>query len=70
VQSKSLIAGEANNTKEYSVEILLPDKLKTNYGKNLDFSQDMTGTAEIMTDDLRLLERFFNPLKSIWKKHF
>jgi len=37
--------------------------------KQLKFSQKMTGTAEIITDDIRLLERFLNPLKSIWKKN-
>ena len=42
--------------------------LAKHYGKTLKFSQEMTGTAEIITDDIRLLERFFNPLKSIWKK--
>ncbi len=29
----------------------------------------MTGTAEIITDDIRLLERFLYPLKSIWEKN-
>ena len=43
--------------------------LAKHYGKTLKFSQEMTGTAEIITDDIRLLERFFNALKSIWKKN-
>jgi len=53
----------------YSAEIELNDSiLKTNYNKIIPFSQNMTGTAEIITDDLRLSERFLNPLRSIWKK--
>lgn len=53
----------------YSAEIELNDSiLKTNYNKIIPFSQNMAGTAEIITDDLRLLERFLNPLRSIWKK--
>jgi HlyD family secretion protein len=53
----------------YTAEIELNDSiLKTNYNKIIPFSQNMTGTAEIITDDLRLLERFLNPLRSIWKK--
>lgn len=53
----------------YSAEIELNDSiLTTNYNKSIPFSQNMTGTAEIITDDLRLLERFLNPLRSIWKK--
>lgn len=53
----------------YTAEIELNDSiLTTNYNKIIPFSQNMTGTAEIITDDLRLLERFLNPLRSIWKK--
>jgi multidrug resistance efflux pump len=53
----------------YSAEIELNDSiLKTNYNKIIPFSQNMTGTAEIITEDVRLLERFLNPLRSIWKK--
>lgn len=53
----------------YSAEIELNDSiLKTNYNKIIPFSQNMTGTAEIITDDLRLLERFLNPLRSIWRE--
>ena len=53
----------------YTAEIELNDSiLTTNYNKSIPFSQNMAGTAEIITDDLRLLERFLNPLRSIWKK--
>ncbi len=34
------------------------------------FSQQMTGTAEIITEDISLLQRFFNPIRSIFKKNF
>jgi HlyD family secretion protein len=47
----------------------MPDMLISNYGKQLKFSQEMTGTAEIITDDVRLLERFLNPIKSVWRKN-
>jgi len=53
----------------YTAEIELNDSvLTTNYNKSIPFSQNMTGTAEIMTDDVRLLERFLNPLRSIWRE--
>jgi hypothetical protein len=29
----------------------------------------MTGVAEVITDDVRLLERFLNPIRSLWKKN-
>ena len=40
----------------------------TNYGKTLEFSQEMTGSAEIITEDLRLLDKFLNPIKAVIKK--
>lgn len=64
VKSKSLVASDNN----YVVEVTLPDGLKTSYGKVLDFSQEMQGTAEIITEDVRLLERIFKPIKSILKR--
>ena len=56
---------DAEGNKNYILEVLFPDSLVTTYGKTLDFSQEMTGTAEIITDDLRLIDRFINPVKAV-----
>jgi len=64
IKSKSLVS--ADNF--YSLEVDLPNGLLTSYGKNLEFSQEMQGTAEIITEDIRLLERIFKPIKAILKK--
>ena len=69
IKNISLIPTKTENGSIYTAEIEIPDTLISNYGKHLKFSQEMTGTAEIITDDIRLLERFLNPLKSIWKKN-
>ncbi len=61
VEKISLVASDNN----YAIEISLPDGLMTNYGKRLAFSQEMQGVAEIITEDIRLLERLFNPIKSV-----
>lgn len=61
----SLIPSESN----YIVEISLPDGLMTNYHKELQFVQEMSGTADIITEDLRLIERFINPIKSLIKRN-
>lgn len=50
------------------VEVLMPDSLVTNYGKTLVFSQQMQGEAEIITEDLSVLERMLNPIKSALKR--
>lgn len=59
VKSKSLLpTGDA-----YIIEITLPQGLTTLYGKKLDFTQNMQGTAEIITDDVRLLQKIINPFR-------
>jgi multidrug resistance efflux pump len=53
----------------YSVEISFPDGLITTYKKELIFNQGMTGQAEIITEELSLLVRIVNPLRSIIKRN-
>ncbi|MCL1868003.1 MAG: HlyD family secretion protein [Paludibacter sp.] len=64
----ALVPVNQNNTRAYVLEVAFPDNLKTSYNKTLTFSQQMSGTAEIITEDLSLLERLLYPLKAIWKK--
>jgi HlyD family secretion protein len=64
----SLVPIDKENQKNFILEVIFPDSLVTNYGKTLEFSQEMTGTAEIITEDLRLLDRFLNPIKAVIKK--
>jgi HlyD family secretion protein len=59
VKSKSLVpSGDS-----YVIELILPSGLTTLYGKKLDFTQNMQGTAEIITEDLRLLQKIINPFR-------
>jgi HlyD family secretion protein len=53
---------------KYSVEVKFPEGLKTTYDKELPLSYEMTANAEIVTNDLRLIEQFFLPLKKIFKE--
>ena len=46
--------------------VKLPAGLKTSYGKNLVFEQKMQGTAHIITENRRFIERIFDSLKSLW----
>jgi len=50
----------------YTLEVNFPNGLITTYGKELPFYQEMYATAEIITEDLRLIERFFMPLKKVF----
>jgi len=59
VSSKSLVpASDA-----YIIEVSLPNGLTTLYGRELDFTQNMQGTAEIVTEDLRLIQKIINPFR-------
>ncbi|RIH64278.1 HlyD family efflux transporter periplasmic adaptor subunit [Mariniphaga sediminis] len=52
----------------YTAEISLVNDLTTNYDRELPFSQEMQGVAEIVTKDRRLIERLIDPLISIVKE--
>lgn len=49
----------------YLITLSLPKGLMTNYGTLLDFKFEAKGTAEVITKDRRLIERFFDNLKYI-----
>jgi multidrug resistance efflux pump len=67
-----VLKGKVNTVSEisnkeglYIVDVILPEKLITSYNKEIVFKQEMRGTAEIITEDLRLIERFFYQFKKI-----
>lgn len=64
---KSISPVLSNQT--YIVEISLNSGLTTNYGKKLEFSQEMTGMAEIVTKDMRLIEKLIQPIRYIFKQN-
>jgi len=52
----------------YMVEVSFPDGLVTTYGRTLDLQNQIKGDAEIITEELRFLQRIFNPLKVLWQE--
>lgn len=52
----------------YMVEVEFPKGLITNYNNKLEMQNQLMGQAEIITEDLKLIQRFFNPLKALWKE--
>jgi len=58
VYSKSLVPKDD----KYAVIIVLPSGLKTTYGKLVAFEQQLEGTAEIITDEKRLLQRIYEQI--------
>lgn len=64
VRNISLIPDKDGNL---LIDICLPKALETSYNKQIIFQQEMTGTAEIVTEDLRLIERLLYQFRSIFK---
>lgn len=50
---------------QYRVKMTLNDGLKTNYDKTLPFKNEMQGSLEIITEDMRLLERTLYGLRKM-----
>ena len=50
----------------YLAQAALDNGLLSSYNIQFEFSPEMTATAEVITEDLRLIERLFNSLKTIF----
>ena len=68
VDNISLVPAQRGEMVYYTVEISLPDHLLTTYKKELPRLANMMGQAEIITEDISLLERFVLPIKKILKE--
>jgi len=55
VETVSLTHNSLENS--YRVKVFLPDGLTTSLNKNLEFKSELVGIAEIVTEDLSILER-------------
>lgn len=62
VQNISLIPDSQGN---YYVDVILSKGLKTSYNKTLKFDKELRGNAEIVTKDLRLIERVFYQIRKL-----
>jgi HlyD family secretion protein len=49
--------------------VKLPNGLKTNFNKQLSYKIGMTASAEIITEELRLIERLFYQIRKIFVQH-
>lgn len=71
IRSVVLISQPQQNTAEggmaYQVEIIFPEGMKTAYGKELPSFIWMAGTGEIITENQRLIERFIQPVRHLFK---
>lgn len=63
---KSISASD-NSDGNYIAEAQISDTLTTSYGKRLVFDKELRGSAEVITEDLRLIERFFYQFRKLFR---
>ena len=69
VRNISLVPATSGGATYYVVEIDLPEGFNTNYKKELPQLPDMQGTADIVMEEMSLLERFVLPINKIKSLH-
>lgn len=69
VQSISPVPERSNSGLEYTLTVAFPEGMQTTYHKELPFVQQMDGEAEIVTEDMRLIEQFIRPIRSLFVNH-
>jgi multidrug resistance efflux pump len=50
------------------VDVAMPNGLDTSYEKRIIFHQEMSGTADVITDDLRLMERLLYQFRDMFSR--
>lgn len=65
VQNISLTPDKDSNL---LINVSLPNGLQTSYKKQIAFQQEMSGTADIVTQDLRLIERLLYQFRDVFKR--
>jgi hypothetical protein len=58
------------NNEFYIAEVTLPNGLRSSTGKDLNFTGELTGIAEIITENRSLIVRIISPLKYLTERFF
>ncbi|MFT7158377.1 MAG: multidrug resistance efflux pump, partial [Parvicella sp.] len=65
IQDITLLPIEKDKMNWYKAFIEIDDSLITTYGKHINYAPNMEGIGNIVTEDLRIIERVFNRLRNI-----
>jgi multidrug resistance efflux pump len=65
IQSMSTITDRDGN---YFIEVAMSKGLRTTYNKEIKFDKELTGSADIITDELRLIERVFYQFRKLLQR--
>lgn len=66
IKSISLTPDKENNL---LIDVSLPNGLESSYNKKIVFQQEMSGTAAIVTEDLRLIERLLYQFRDLFRRN-
>lgn len=66
IKSISLTPDKENN---FLIDVSLPNGLESSYNKKIVFQQEMSGTAAIVTEDLRLIERLLYQFRDLFRRN-
>lgn len=69
VKSISSVPEQTSEGLMYTVTVDFPSGMETTYHRTLPFVQQMDGRAEIVTEDMRLIEQFIRPIRSLFVNH-
>lgn len=50
----------------YIIDVTFPDGMITTYKKKIDLIQKMDGMAQIVTEDMKLIDRFVQPVRALF----
>ena len=70
LQGKTKNISLVANNDFYTVEVDIPKGMHSTINKELEFTGELNGTAEIITENNSLIERIFTPIKYLAKKFF
>lgn len=62
------ISDTADKDGNLLLDVSLPNGLETSYKKKINFRQEMVGSADIITEDLRLIERLLYQFRGIFNR--
>jgi len=65
VKSISLVPDKEGNL---LIDVSLPNGIETSYKKKIIFQQEMSGNADIITEDLRLIERLLYQFRDVFNR--
>ncbi len=69
VSTISSVPEQSSGGLVYTVTVTFPNGMETTYHRTLPFVQQMDGQAEIVTEDMRLIEQFVRPIRSLFANH-